>query len=116
DSGANFSAGTRSVNGAGGVNGGVGLTAPATQPTFGYRNPQNYAQQVRIVNGRAFYQNGDAWTDSTIQSKKDTKRVEIQFNSNEYFALLKKYPHAAQWMSLGSNVDVLIEDTVYCVK
>ena len=68
------------------------------------------------MNGRAFYQNGDAWTDSTIQGKKDAKTVEIKFNSDEYFALLKKYPYIAQWMSLGTNVDVLIEDTVYCVK
>ncbi|MCU1272949.1 MAG: vault protein inter-alpha-trypsin protein [Bryobacterales bacterium] len=89
--------------------------APATQPS-GYRYAQNYSQQVRVVNGRAFYQNGEAWTDSTIQSKKDAKTVEIKFNSDEYFGLIKKYPYIAQWMSLGSNVDVLIEDTVYCVK
>ena len=95
------------------------LNAPAaTQPAdnYGYRAAQNYAQQVKVVNGRAFYQNGESWTDSTIQSARDTKRVEIKFGSDEYFALLKKYPFVAQWISLGSNVDVLIEDTVYTIK
>jgi Ca-activated chloride channel family protein len=99
-------------------NGTLALTSPATQPAenYGYRKPQNYAQQVKVVNGRAFYQNGDAWTDSTIQGNQNAKRVEIKFNSDEYFALLAKYPFIAQWMSLGNNVDVLIEETVYCVK
>jgi len=94
--------------------GSLGASA-ATQP-FGYRSAQNYAQQVKVVNGRAFYQNNETWTDSTIQSKQDSKRVEIKFGSDEYFALLKKYPFVAQWMSLGSNVDVLLDDTVYSVK
>jgi Ca-activated chloride channel family protein len=109
-------AGTTAGRGAAG--GGTLNLQTATPPAenYGYRSAQNYAQQVKVVNGRAFYQNGDSWTDSTIQSVKDTKRVEIKFGSDEYFALLKKYPFVAQWMSLGSNVDVLIEDTVYAVK
>ena len=88
---------------------------PATQP-FGYRSAQNYTQQVKVINGRAFYQNSDTWTDATIQSAQNAKRVEIPFNSDQYFALLKKYPFIGQWMSLGNNVDVLIEGTVYSVK
>jgi Ca-activated chloride channel family protein len=97
---------------------GAGATASTAtaQPNYGYRTAQNYAQQVKVINGRAFYQNGENWTDSTIQSKQNAKRVEITFGSDEYFALLKKYPQVAQWMSLGNNVDVLLDDTVYSVK
>jgi Ca-activated chloride channel family protein len=95
-----------------------GLSAaggPTTQP-FGYRYAQNYAQQARVVAGRAFYQNADTWTDSTIQSNTNAKHVEVKFDSDEYYALLKKFPQAGQWMSLGNNVDLMLEDTVYCVR
>jgi hypothetical protein len=104
-------AGATAINGLGTAAGGM----PSTQPA-GYRATRNYAQQVKVVNGRAFYQNNDTWTDSAIQSKKDAKRMTLKFNSDEYFAVLAKYPHAAQWMSLGNNVDVLIDDTVYVVR
>ena len=38
----------------------------------GYRasQEQNYAQQVRVVGGRAFYQNGNVWTDSSAQQQR----------------------------------------------
>jgi hypothetical protein len=37
----------------------------------------------------------------------------VKFNSDEYFSLLKKYPDAAQWLSVGTNVQLLLDDTVY---
>ena len=42
-------------------------------PAQGYRSNSNYAQQARVVKGRAFYQNGNTWTDSTASTKKDLK-------------------------------------------
>ena len=49
----------------------------------------------------AFYQNGPVWTDSTAQAQKDMKQQQVAFNSDAYFALLRKYPNAAAWFSLG---------------
>jgi len=69
-----------------------------------------------VVNGRAFYQNQNVWNDSTAQAKKDLKAVNVQFNSEAYFALLKEHPEAAAWLSLGDNVDVVIDDTLYQVR
>ena len=86
------------------------------QQALGYRRAQNYAQQARVVAGRAFYQNGDTWTDSTIQSNQTARQVQVKFDSDEYYALLKKHPHAAPWMSLGNNVDVMLDDTVYNIR
>ena len=34
----------------------------------------------------------------------------------QYFGLLKQHPEAAQWLSLGDNVDVVIEETLYQVR
>ena len=83
---------------------------------YGYRRAQNYNQQARVVNGRAFYQNGEQWTDSTIQANASAKKVEIKFGSDEYFALLTKHPDAAAWVALGTNVDVMLDNTIYCIR
>lgn len=91
-------------------------TTPGGQPVNGYRVAQNYSQQVRVLNGRAFYQNGSTWTDATVQSRQNLKRQQIRFNSDEYFALLARHPAAALWLSLGSEVDVVIEDTLYAIR
>ncbi len=85
-------------------------------PIAGYRQAQTYTQQARVVNGRAFYQNGDTWTDSTAQSQKDIKRQEIKFNSDEYFALIAKYPAMTPWFSLGDKVDIVIDGTLYVIR
>ena len=84
----------------------------------GYRAAQetNYAQQVRVVNGRAFYQNSGTWTDSTAQSQKTLKQKQVRFGSAEYFALLKANPGLATWLALGSNLDVVVDGTLVIIS
>ncbi|MFZ2658616.1 MAG: VIT domain-containing protein [Victivallales bacterium] len=84
----------------------------------GYRGSkkQNYAQQSRVLNGRAFYQNGNVWTDSTAQSQRNIRQQKIVFNSDEYFTLQKKHPDAVPWFSLSSNIDIVLGDTVYQIR
>ena len=85
--------------------------------THGYRFATNYAQQVRVVNGRAFYQNGATWSDGTAQAKQQQlKQKQVAFNSDAYFDLMKQHPEAVAWLSLGNEVDVVIEDTLYQVR
>ena len=101
------------VSAAAGVPGGA---AGRPAEPGGYRQPNNYAQQSRVVNGRAFYQNDGVWTDSTAQSRKDLKRVEVAFGSDGYFTLLKEHPHVAQWLALGEKVDLVLAETLYVVR
>jgi Ca-activated chloride channel family protein len=89
-------------------------TAPATNVT-GYRARRHYGQQTRIVNGKAFYQNGNTWTDADVQ-RQALKRQRVRFNSDEYFQLARANAANAQWLSLGSEVDVVIGDTVYEIR
>jgi len=89
----------------------AGGSAPA-----GYRSAQNYSQQARVMNGRAFYQNGNQWIDSTAQGRKGLKQQKVIFNSDEYFTLIRRHPDAAAWLSLGNEVDVVIEDVLYQVR
>ena len=91
-------------------------TAPAAETVSGYKAQQNYAQQVRVMNGKAFYQNGNTWTDTASQSKKNLRRQEIKFNSDDYFALAKDRPEVAQWLSLGEEVDLVIGETLYVIR
>lgn len=82
----------------------------------GYRATTNYAQQVKLVNGRSFYQNGNVWLDGTLQANQNLKKRQIKFNSDEYFAMLSEHSDAAAWFALGSEVDVVIGDTLYSVR
>ena len=90
----------------------TGLKAEVT----GYRSNTNYAQQAQVVRGRAFYQNGEIWTDATASAKTDLKKREVKFNSDEYFALLSEHPDAAAWLALGNQVDIVLDDTLVSVR
>lgn len=95
---------------------GGGAGPATTQPAYGYRQAQNYAQQVRVVNGRAFYQNGEVWTDSNVQANANANHVEVKFGDDRYFDLLRQHPEAAAWMSLGNQVDLVIGEDVVSVR
>lgn len=71
------------------------------------------AQQTRFIRGRTFYQNGTLWVDAQVQSRSNVQPVQVKFNSDEYFALLHKHPDAAQWLSVGTHVQLVLNDTVY---
>jgi hypothetical protein len=90
--------------------------AAMSQPDAGYKVARDYGQQARVVNGRAFYQNGTIWTDATAQARDDLKQKQVAFNSDEYFSLLSKNPDAAQWLALGNEVDVVLGDTLYQIR
>ena len=88
--------------------------APAQQ---GYRMQQaTSGQNLRVVNGRAFYQNGTVWVDGTAQTQKGLKQQQIKLGSDEYFALVSANREAAPWLSLGTEVDVVIGDTLYQIR
>ncbi len=71
-------------------------------------------QQTRMVNGKAFAQNGANWNDTAVQSlKADAKRNRVQFASKDYFDLLAAKPESAQWLALGNNVTFAMSGEVY---
>jgi Ca-activated chloride channel family protein len=87
-----------------------------TQPAYGYRVATNYSEQARVINGRAFYQNGSVWTDARAQSQQNVEPRQIAFMSEDYFELLKGHPEAASWLALGTEVDLVVGDTLYQVR
>lgn len=65
---------------------------------------QNLTSQVKKILGRAVYQQDDFWVDSELQNQSIKNKKRIQFNSDEYFALLNNEPETAQFLALGQNV------------
>jgi len=74
---------------------------------------QNVTQQVKNIQGRAVYNNGNFWVDSKIQSQQMKKAIRIQFASSRYFELLKNKPESGQFLALGKNVRFVLKGTVY---
>jgi len=72
-----------------------------------------YGQQTRFVNGRSFFQSGEQWIDARVPQAAQARRVRIQFNSSEYFDWLARHPEAGGWLALGSQVQFLLDDTIY---
>lgn len=74
---------------------------------------RNLVRQVRNVQGRAVYQSGKFWVDSELQNLKTKNKKRIQFNSDEYFKLLKEKPETAQFLALGQNVRFFYDNIFY---
>ncbi len=74
---------------------------------------KNLTQQVRNIQGRAVYQTGKFWVDSELQNRKTKNEKRIQFNSDEYFKLLKSKPETSQFLALGQNVRFYYDNTFY---
>lgn len=76
-------------------------------------NERNLTQQVKNIQGRAVYQSGKFWVDSELQNQKVKNQKLIQFNSGEYFKLLKDKPETAQFLALGQNVRFYYDNIFY---
>lgn len=70
-------------------------------------------QQSRFINGRAFIQNGNQWTDTLVQQYADARVVQIAFNSDAYFQLMRDHPETAPWLSVGRNLQLVVGKTIY---
>ncbi len=76
-------------------------------------NLRQAQQQMRVVRGQVFYQNGSQWIDARVPAQQNARKVQVTFNSDEYFTLLRKHPEVAPWLALGANVQFMLADTVY---
>jgi Ca-activated chloride channel homolog len=107
-------AAAKEANRAVGISGAVPAISAEPAPQDNVRLAQ-YANegQGRFVAGRNAYQNGNQWVDSLAQNQQNAKRVRIQFNSPEYFALAAREPQALPWLALGQNVQFVLNGSIY---
>jgi len=88
-------------------------TVPATPAMLATERVIEYAQQNRFVAGKSFFQNGNAWLDAEVQKAASLPREKVAFGSAGYFDLLRRVPQAAQWLSVGRNVQFVWGGIVY---
>ena len=79
----------------------------------GTRRNQN--EGIKNVNGRAFYQQGDEWTDVyvALPENQHLEVVKVQFKSKQYFDLLNNHQEAAGYLALGQNVRFLMDGKIW---
>jgi Ca-activated chloride channel family protein len=70
-------------------------------------------QVNRHVAGRTFFLNRGRWIDASVQARPEARRVRVGFGSDAYFELLRRDDGAPHWLSLGTEVTVLLDGTVY---
>jgi Ca-activated chloride channel family protein len=71
---------------------------------------------VQRIGGKTFYLIDEVWTDSEFKAESNLPETATTFGSEEYFALLKKYPKLANYLSLGERVVVVFEGRVYRIN
>ncbi len=77
---------------------------------------EGYAQEqvnpIQSVGDKTFLLQDGVWTDTTFDP--DTMETQkVAFLSDEYFALLDDKPEIAQYLAVGDQVIVVLDDTAY---
>lgn len=71
-------------------------------------------ESMTIVGDRIFIKRDNVWIDAEHRDDKPT--VFLQYGSDEYFALLAKYPELGKYFALGENVIVFYQGEIYRVQ
>ncbi|HKP45264.1 MAG TPA: hypothetical protein VJT50_01580, partial [Pyrinomonadaceae bacterium] len=71
---------------------------------------------TRVVGGKTFYLRDGVWTDAEFKPGSKMTETTVKFGSDEYFSLLKQKPRLAAFFSLGEQVVVVLDGTVYRVS
>lgn len=107
------------------LRGASNLAAPATANASSWRGQADEeagevvavqkavdSQRTRFVAGRTFYANANQWIDARVQERPAAPRTQVPFGSDAYFELITSDPSAAQWLALGRNVVVLMDQQI----
>lgn len=73
--------------------------------------PQVISEKIRYKNDKTFYLRDGFWVDSLFEEGSPV--VEVRFNSEEYFQLLREKPALAVYLSVGQNLILTFEGTNY---
>ncbi|MCS6836560.1 MAG: VIT domain-containing protein [Anaerolineae bacterium] len=90
--------------------------SPPSAPVGSLRDAEEGAlvQPIQQVRAKTFIQQNGIWTDTAYQPDRMTP-VQVAFLSDEYFALLTRYPEAGEYLALGEQVIVVLDGTAYQV-
>ena len=63
--------------------------------------------------GKTFFRHAQGWIDSRVPIQEHTRSVKIRFGSDEYFKIINQNVNNAKWLSLGTNIQVVIREILY---
>jgi Ca-activated chloride channel family protein len=73
--------------------------------------------EIRSAGAKTFYRRDAAWVDAEYEMDKASYRpVEIAPFSRAYFDLLRRHPELAEYLSIGSEVVVVLEGKAYRLR
>ncbi|HEX8889686.1 MAG TPA: VIT and VWA domain-containing protein [Pyrinomonadaceae bacterium] len=84
--------------------------------TIASDNKEIPASVMRSVGNKTFYLRDGVWTDSEFKDDSRQPVTTLTFGSDEYFALLQKEPHLAEYFALGERVVVVYQGRIYRVN
>lgn len=74
-------------------------------------------QQMSVtknINRRNFYKIGGVWVDSKY--KKDMAKIKIRYGSKAYFKLLEIMPELKDYLALGTNLILTVNEKALCIE
>ena len=80
---------------------------------YGNTNHNFKQQATRRIAGKTFFQNASGWIDSLASDESYKEEIKIKFASNLYFKLLYQRPENAKWLSVGTNLQIVIDEKLY---
>ena len=80
---------------------------------YGNTNHNFKQQATRRIAGKTFFQNASGWIDSLASEKSYKEEIKIKFGSDSYFNLLYQRPEISKWLSVGTNLQIVIDEKLY---
>ena len=80
---------------------------------YGNTNHNFKQQATRRIAGKTFFQNASGWIDSLACEKSFKEEIKIKFGSDSYFNLLYQRPENSKWLSVGTNLQIVIDEKLY---
>ena len=80
---------------------------------YGNTNHDFKQQATRRIAGKTFFQNASGWIDSLTSDESYKELINIKFGSDSYFKLLYQAPENAKWLSVGTNLQIVIDEKLY---
>ena len=88
------------------------LGVEAMRPSDGRATAISLTQPSLYRNGKSFVLNGSQWVDTEAQTERaqQLKVERVAFNSDRYFEIVRENKDAAQWLSVGQNLQLVLAD------
>jgi Ca-activated chloride channel family protein len=94
--------------------GAVGLSKDLAEEREATVVTRDESEVVRYAGGRRFVRRGEEWVDEEYLDDMDV--VEIEFLSDEYFALLDEHAEVKEILALGEKVTFVLDNVAYRIS